>query len=359
MGDRLAGEGVAIGIGAEEIAAEDREAAGGGVRAGVGDRCGIRLCHRRHAAVGAAGGGVGVARSEIDKGVADERLWRQEADHERIAIAHGEAVAARVEGVAKLPEAGDGPDRAAGQIKAEVAPVDRHAGCVGIGRPAHRSPGEAPGDPDGVVGADRGAGGPELRIADAESCGHDLAPVERAVAVGVGEEEDVGGGGDEEPAAEGDDALGKGEVLGDRRRGFVAAVAVGIVQADDAREGGRPGRWTGGIVAVFHHERGAMLVEGHRHRIDDRRLHGNQFHHEAVGDARVAEHGLRGRRVAVARLRRGGTRSHAKRERQPREDRGQTGHPKSSEIGSPEGRIGIGRPPRSGTASSLSMPRWR
>ena len=295
MGDRLAGKGVAIGLGAEEIAAEDRQAAGGRVRAGVGDGRRVGRRHRRHPAVGAAGGGVGVARTEIDQRVADERFRRQEADHERIAIASGEAVAARVEGIAKLPEAGDGADRAAGEIEANIAPVDRHAGCVGIGCPPHRSPGEPAADPDGVVGADRGAGGPELRIADAESGGESGVRLERAIAIGVGQKEEIGGGGDQQPAAGGEDPLGKGEMFGHGGRRLEVAVAVGVVQANDARERGRAGRRPRGVVAVFHHERGAMLVERHRHGIDHGRFSGDQFEDIPGGHGCVAEHSLRRR----------------------------------------------------------------
>ena len=382
MGDRLAGEGVAIGLGAEEIAAEDRQATGGRVRAGVGDGRRVRRRHRRHPTVGAAGGGVDVARSEIDQRVADERLRRQEADHERIAIAGREAVAARVEGVAKLPEAGDGADRAAREIEANIAPVDQHAGVVGIGSPPHRSTGEPAGDPDGVVRADRGAGGSELRIADAESGGDSVLRLERAIAIGVGQKEEIGGGRDEQAAAGGEDPLGKGEVFGHGGRRLEVAVAVGVVQADDAREGGRAGRRPRGIVAVFNDVRSAGFIERYRHGIDHGRFSGDQFEEIPGRYGCVAEHSLRCRgdlcryaAVGLCRcrglgLRRAWATDQRRRECQQRDHPAhspgsgrprawraivpdvQRCHPSSSRIGSPEGRIGIGRPPRSGTASS-------
>ena len=228
-----------------------------------------------------------------------------------------------------------------------------------------------------------------MRIADAESGGDSGVRLERAIAIGVGEKEEIGGGGDEQPAAGGEDPLGKGEVFGHGGRRLEVAVAVGVVQADDAREGRRAGRWPRGIVAVFDDVRSAGLVERHRHRIDDGRFGSDQFDQIPRGHGRVAEHSLRRRRdpcrcsaVGLGRRRRLGPRrgwasDQRRRKCQQRDQQAQSPgsgrprawraivlnvrpcHPSSSRIGSPEGRIGIGRPPRSGTVSSGLMPRWR
>ena len=78
----------------------------------------------------------------------------------------------------------------------------------------------------------------ELGILFGEALPEDFAEVGLAVAVGVFQEEDMGGGGDDEAALPGEEAVGEEEVVGEECGVFVEAVAVSIFEGADAAGGG-------------------------------------------------------------------------------------------------------------------------
>jgi len=126
--------------------------------------------------------------------------------------------------------------------------------------------------------------------------------VGHAIAIGIGEPEDLGGRGNVERAAVPERALKHHEPVGEDRTAIKDAVAIGILQPQDAVS------WSGLLLhefgigpARFGDVEPAFLVEGTGHRPVDQRRGRDPFHHESVGhrDRQFAKAERRGHRPAV------------------------------------------------------------
>ena len=278
----LADEGIANGIGAEQVAAKDRQSAGRGVRAGMGGRRRVGLGDREDTTRGAAGRNVLVAAAQVDERVAGDRIGRQTNRDHGIAIARGEATPQVVERVAKLAETGGGRDASSGKVDLHVAAVDLHALGCGPARPVHHSARQATGDRDGVVDVELRTRGPELRIARLESRGDDVAAIGSAIAIGIDEHQHIGGGRDQQASPSGQHALRERHVVGHDRRSLVEAVTIDIIEPHDPRHRRRSRRRTFWIISVFDDVGSGILVERDRHGIH----HGGLGRREPHGIAR-------------------------------------------------------------------------
>ncbi len=135
----------------------------------------------------------------------------------------------------------------------------------------------AVGTVDPIVGAPGQTIDAQLLVAWIKTGEQHVAPVGLAVAVGVLKQQDVGRGGDQQSAADGEHAGGKRNIIGEVGRRFVRAVAVAIFEQADVPLVG-PKR----IVVHFGHEQPARRVPGHGHGADHGRLGGDQLDHQVV-----------------------------------------------------------------------------
>jgi hypothetical protein len=92
----------------------------------------------------------------------------------------------------------------------------------------------AGGDVDPIVEAPAQTVGAELLVALGEAGVEDFFLVGFAVAVGVAEEKNVGGGGDDDAIAPGDEAVGEIQAFGKEGAVVVGAVGVSIFEDADA-----------------------------------------------------------------------------------------------------------------------------
>ena len=121
-----------------------------------------------------------------------------------------------------------------------------------------------------------------MRVVAAEAGDDDLALVGLAVAVGVLQEEDVGRVGDPDAAVADGDARGDVQPVGEDRE-LVALPSPSVSSRTLTRSRPGPGD-AAGIFQALGDPDPAALVEGHRDRVDDVGLAGDELDREAWRD---------------------------------------------------------------------------
>ena len=220
-----------------------------------------------------------------------------------IVVPGGESVAACVEGLTELGVAGDRLDPQLIRLEANVGPpLEDVDGCdLGVTREMDRlsliaelleSPSDAEsrvGGVDPVVHLVERSVDAELRIDQRESGQDHLAPVSPAIAVGIGEMENVGGAGDQDPTLPGQHAMGHVEPVDEHAGVLEPAVAVPVLEQLDPGE-----RLVGDrVVPHLDDEQPTALVERHGDGIHHLRLGGGQFDPETRSQLKGLESGSR------------------------------------------------------------------
>ena len=215
-----------------------------------------------------------------------------------VGVVEGEVAAPLVEGVAELGAAGEGLELARARPEADAVVAHVHGRRL---RPARETDGVAGisehvlvddgfgrplvGQVDPVVEAVDGRVDRVLRVREGEAGEERLPAFGAAVAVFVGQVEDVGSGRDEYALAVGHDPRGEHEAIGEDRAPIGAAVFVPVLEQPDAPGGPCVER----IARHLGHEDAAALVEVHRHRRRDLGLGREQTDREALLDAEGLE----------------------------------------------------------------------
>ncbi len=201
-----------------------------------------------------------------------------------------EPPAVLVERQAKLRTAVGRLDHARVRLKADVGPAHFNRFLVGREGRADLAPRQSAGDINPIVDAQRRMAAAELCAAGRAQAGeHDAPHVGPAVAVAVGQEQHLGGTGDQQSVAPRHQTVRKREPGGKIGPRVVLAVAVAIFEQRDPPQrrlaGGGPGR----IATILGHEQPAAGVEGQRTRAFHQRLDGHELQSQPRLDDKVLQ----------------------------------------------------------------------
>jgi hypothetical protein len=288
IGGGIAAEDAAVEAGRKVATGPEEDAAGGGESAGVGIGGGLVGADGEQGCGTAAGGEPRV----VDPfwAILENPGWSEEGmsdggrpGKDEVAylnpVVTAETPSEVVDVLAELRGAIDGLVFAGIRIDAEIATEieGRILGATWAGDPTS---GQAGGEVYPAIGTEEGTIDAELGGLVGGEPGEDhLADLGVAIAVGVLEPEEIGGAGDEETAAPGEETVGEGKVGGEVGAMVPVAAAGGIGEAGDATEGRAIGG-AGGIAAIFGDVEGSGFIPGEGAGSGDQRFSGDEFEGE-------------------------------------------------------------------------------
>ena len=167
------------------------------------------------------------------EGMAGSDVEREDDLADRRCVPIAEAVALGIEGEAELGEPRHRLDLTGVGAEAEIVAIDRDSRRVGAPRRCDRAATAAVGGIHPAVGAGAKAIDAELLVAGLEAGEDHLAGLGHAVAVAVGERENVGGGGDQEPPVPSQETVGERKPRSEDRPCVDRPVAIGVGEHDD------------------------------------------------------------------------------------------------------------------------------
>ena len=192
-------------------------------------------------------------------------------------VLRNEPVAPVVEAHAELRGPGCRLRQAAIRLEAEIGAAHQNGGPLGMVGRSDAAVRSIVGHINPVVDSQPRVGDARLRIHFRKSGVEHLAHVGFAVAIGVFEEQDVGGAGDDQPALPRHNAADFENVIREDRPLVGLTVAVGVLEQHDARTRRLALRRIVRIVQHLAHVDLAVFVEHHFDGIENQRLAGEQL----------------------------------------------------------------------------------